>query len=478
MSSCGNNKQEEHNPQKPNVLFISIDDLRPELGCYGKDYIHSPNIDQLAKESTVFTKHFVQIPTCGASRYAMLTGMLPTTRKHLGNNAAVQFISNDTTRQLPETFIHHLKNNGYHTVGIGKISHSADGYVYGYEEPVSEQRELPESWSDLAFDAGKWGTGWNAFFAYSNGENRQSMKRQVKPYENGDVADDGYPDGLTANLALKKLKEVAGQDQPFFMGVGFFKPHLPFNAPQKYWDLYDESSLPLAPFDTIPTNVNKASLNNSGEFNSYQLGEEKASFEKKVSDDYARKLRHGYFASISYVDAQIGKLMAELKRLELYDNTIVVLWGDHGWNLGDYASWGKHTIFERSLNSAFIIKAPGESKAKSVEKIVSTVDFYPTLVELCGLKMPHETDGESLVSLLDGSGESWKDRSYGYYRNGITLRTDRYRLTKYFREASPQIELYDHEVDPNETNNIAEENPDLVAQLMPVLEQGNTGLYK
>lgn len=469
------NKQE-----KPNVLFIAIDDLRPELGCYGTNYIKSPNLDKLASSGTVFMNHFVQVPTCGASRFSMLSGMLPKTTGHLSNEAIHKYISGQPETSKPETFIHHLKRNGYYTVGIGKISHYADGLLYGYTDPVGTERELPHSWDELVFNPSIWGTGWNAFFGYANGENRQSLNRQVKPYEMGNVDDHGYPDGMTAALAVQKLKELSEKEKPFFLGVGFFKPHLPFNAPKKYWDLYDEKEIPLSPFPNIPENVNNASLHGSGEFNGYKLGEEKGSLSQSVSDDYARKVRHAYFACVSYIDAQIGKLLDELEKSGLAENTIVVVWGDHGWHLGDQRVWGKHTIFERALKSAFIIKAPNTSSGgKIVDKVVSSVDLYPTLMELCGVEMPHNTDGKSLVPIIKNLlFQTWEDASYGYFRNGISLRTRRYRLTKYFREQEPRIELYDHQTDPNETKNIASENPEIVNQLMPLWEKGNTGLFR
>lgn len=462
----------------PNVLFISIDDLRPELGSYGNDLIQSPNIDRLAETGAIFKNHYVTVPTCGASRYNLLTGMIPRKRAHLRNDAIRQFISGKPEGESPESFIHHLRRNGYYTVGIGKISHYPDGLLYGYEDPVGTEYELPHSWDEMLLDSGKWETGWNAFFGYASGENRQSMNRQVKPYEMADVPDTGYPDGLIAEQALEKLGELAKKDQPFFLGVGFFKPHLPFNAPKKYWDFYKEEDIPLSPNPYIPDHVNKASLQGSGEFNAYQLGEEKASLDDPVSDDYARKLRHAYFACVSYIDAQVGKLMDELEKEGLAENTIVVIWGDHGYHLGDHLVWGKHTIFEKALKSAFIINVPGETNGEKIDKIVSTVDIYPTLMELCQVKMPHETDGNSLLPLMANPDAEWENASYGYYRDGISLRTERYRLTKYFREAQPVIELYDHQTDPNETKNIAAEKPEIVEQLMPIWERGNTGLYQ
>ncbi len=467
-----------HAPKTPNVLFISIDDLRPELGCYGMDYIKSPNIDRLAESGSVFANHYVQVPTCGASRYSLLTGMLPVTTRHLGNAAIEHFMSGEEESESPETFIHHLRRNGYYTVGIGKISHSADGLLYGYSEPTSDVYELPYSWDELLFDSGKWGTGWNAFFGYADGENRQSMNHQVKPYEMADVDDLGYPDGLITELALEKIAELAKNGQPFFMGVGYFKPHLPFNAPKKYWDLYDRNDIPLSPNPFKPKHVHDASLQNSGEFNSYRAGEERASLDGPVSDEYARTLRHAYVACISYIDAQVGKLLDKLEEMGMADNTIVVIWGDHGWHLGDHLVWGKHTLFERALKSALVINVPGTTRGETIKKVVSSTDIYPTMIDLCGLEMPHQTDGMSLIPLLKDSEAPWEEAAFGYFRNGISLRTERYRLTKYFRNQQPVVELYDHTVDPYETVNVAAEHPAVVERLWPLWEKGNTGLYE
>ena len=479
---CSSPKEEvtDKTQDKPNVLFIAIDDLRPELGCYGKDYIHSPHIDKLASEGVVFSNHFVQVPTCGASRHCLLTGQLPVSTAHLRNSITANTISGLPEKEAPETFIHQLKRNGYYTVGIGKITHHPDGYVYGYLEPKSDQLELPHSWDEMLLDDEKWGSGHNAFFGYADGTNRNTLQKEVKPYEMADVPDEGYIDGLTSNLAIKKLGELKEKGQPFFLGVGFFKPHLPFTAPKKYWDLYNEDELPVSPTPFIPENVNTASLHGSGEFNQYKLGEEKASLKAPVSDEYARKLRHAYFACVSYIDAQVGKLIAELEKQGLAENTIVVIWGDHGWHLGDQLVWGKHTNYERALKSAFIIKTPKTSSGgKTVDKVVSSVDLYPTLMELCGVEMPYQSDGKSLVSIMKNPLiQTWEDASYGYFRKGITLRTERYRLTKYFRDQEPVVELYDHENDPFETKNVAADKMEIVDQLMPLWETGDTGLYK
>ncbi len=463
---------------KLNILFIAVDDLRPELNCYGNTQIISPNIDKLAAGGLLFQNHFVVVPTCGASRHSLLTGTLPRDLSQINNNALATNLSNKPETEIPETFIHMLKKNSYYTVGIGKISHYPDGYVYPYDgTPAGAKLELPYSWNEMLLNTGKWGTGHNAFFGYADGSNRNTLNGQVKPYESADVSDEGYPDGLTAQLAVNKLKELKDKDQPFFLAVGFFKPHLPFNAPKKYWDLYDEAKIALPAFTDIPKNSVQASLQNSGEFNSYKMGEERASLEKPVSDEYARHLKHGYYAAISYVDTQIGKVLDELEAQGLAENTIVVLWGDHGWHLGEQRVWGKHTCFDISLRSPLIIRHPDFAKSQLVSEVVSTVDIYPTLMDFCNLKAPENLDGNSMKVLFNEPDANWPNMAYSYFNKGITVRDDRYRITRYFRTEKPEIELYDMKYDPNETENIAANNPEIVKSYLPNIEKANTGLY-
>jgi len=477
LQSCGTDVQEK----KPyNILFIAIDDLRPELGVYGNEIIKTPNLDAIGLSGTIFENHYVQVPTCGASRCSILTGMLPSSRQHLKNTAIEKMMADVPEGEHPESFVHHLRRNGYYTVGIGKISHSVDGLVYGYEEsPEGAKSEMPYSWDEMLFDAGKWGNGWNAFFGYADGSNRQGKKKQVKPYEAGEVSDEGYPDGLSAQLAIKKLRELANKDEPFFMGLGLFKPHLPFTSPKKYWDLYDRDEIPLSPSPDIPENIDLSSLQENGEFNQYALGEEKAGLDHQLSDEYARKLKHAYYAAVSYSDALVGKVMAELEVLGLAENTIIVVWGDHGWHLGDQRVWGKHTIFEKAVRSPLIIKAPGLAARRiSSDMPVSSIDLYPTLMELADVPTNFSLDGQSLVPLMkNGKDENREALAFSYFKNGISMRTDKYRLMKYFRAETPTIELYDHINDPLETKNIASEQPELVEQLLVQLEKGDTGLY-
>lgn len=464
-------------PRK-NVLFICVDDFRTELGCYGSKRALTPNLDRFARSSTVFTRHYVQVPTSGASRCSMLTGAYPKNRKDVTNEAIAYRMTGKPETAQAESFVHLLRKNGYYTVGIGKIGHSADGYSYAYGASKSDVLEMPYSWNEFLFNPGQWKTGWDAFFGYVGGTSRIQKKGMVKPYECGEVGDEGYPDGLTAELAVEKLKELAESEKPFFLGVGFFKPHLPFNAPEKYWDYYDEQALPLTKYDYIPLNVNRASLHDSHEIKQYKLGDEDATLDRPVSEAYARKLVHAYLACVSYVDAQIGKVLDALEANGLAENTVVVIWGDHGWHLGEQRVWGKHTVFEVALNSAFMVRMPGV-KGKISDRVVSSVDIYPTIADLCDVPLEGSMDGVSLRPLIEKKrNKQWQDLAYSYFNNGVSLRTSRYRLTKYYRKATPVVELYDYRKDPYETENIAEKHPDILTELMPLLEAGDTGLFQ
>jgi len=467
-----------NSPNKPNILFIAVDDLRPELGVYGNNVVKSPNIDQLAKEGSYFTRHYVQVPTCGASRFSLMTGLRPKKSIHINNQVFYKEMANKSEKPKPESFVHQLKRNGYTTVGIGKLSHSVDGLVYEYEDEPSDIKEMPHSWDRFIFNPEKWKTGWNAFFGYANGENRQSLKKQVRPYEAADVSDIGYPDGLILQSAINELKELKLQKKPFFLGVGFFKPHLPFNAPKKYWDLYKRDQIPIASDPYIPEGINKKSLGSMGEFYSYKLSDEIPNLENSISEAYAKKLVHGYYASISYVDSLVGKLIEELRILQLEKNTIIFLWGDHGWHLGNDRKWGKHTLFERSLKSVLIIKVPGiKTVQKKINTIVETVDLYPTLMELCGLKNPYELDGESLLSLIQNKNFTKNQKAFSFWEEGVSMRTDRYRLTQFYRNESPKIELYDHRNDPEENINIAAKKMKLVDSLLPFIAKIKPNFY-
>jgi len=405
--------------------------------------------------------------------------MYPQNTAQISNEACHTEISGKEEGAQPETMFHQLRRNGYKTVGIGKISHYADGCLYGYEEDKTDILELPHSWDEMLFNPGKWGNGWNAFFGYADGENRQSMHHQVKPYECFDGGDDSYPDGLTAELAVKKIRELASGDTPFCLAVGFFKPHLPFTSPKAYWDLYDEEKIELSPEPDIPEGMNQLFLHNSNEFKSYQLGDEKPSIDQRVSDAYARKLRHAYYACVSYTDALVGKVLAALREEGLEDNTVIILWGDHGWQLGDQRIWGKHTVLERSSASALMVSAPGHGKGIINNRIVSSVDIYPTLMELCHVPCPEGLDGHSFVRLLDLPDDStWNDVAYTYYEHTLSVRTPNYRLARCIDNGEIITELYEYGPDRIEHRNIAPEHPDIVQSMIPIWEKGRTDAFE
>ena len=374
---------QSHEQKQPNVLFICIDDLRTELGCYGS-MVKSPHLDKLASEGSLFYNHYAQVPTSGASRACLLTGHAPSKPSDLSNEACRINISGKPEREQAESFIHHLRRQGYRTVGIGKISHQPDGYL---QTKQGRQLELPHSWDEMLIDPGRWETGEQAFFGYADGSDRASRKHQVPPYERGEIDDMGYLDGYSAQLAIKKLQKLSQSKQAFCLAVGFISPHLPFNSPAKYWDLYQRANIPTTSYD-IPLNTSNVGLHQNGEFNIYKKGDEKLNLQHPASEAYAKKLRHGYYSAISYTDAQIGKVLDELHRLGLDENTIIIVWGDHGWHLGDMRIWGKHTLLEPALKSTLIIKAPGKKAQIQNHRIVSSIDIYPTLMELCGIPCP------------------------------------------------------------------------------------------
>lgn len=442
--------------KRPNILFIAIDDLRPQLNCYGQSYMYTPNLDQLAVEGRLFKNHFVQVPTCGASRYSMLLGQYPQYKKYLSNNIFRDDLAEDEQAgltPLPKA----LKVNGYYTAALGKISHYVDGKIYTYDGQGDGRPEMPESWDYEWGPTGQWSTAWNAFFAYANGKNRNSLKKEVEATEFIAEKDDDLPDGLIATKAVEELKKLDKQKQPFFLAVGFFKPHLPFVAPKKYWELYERKNIPRSPNPEMPTNIYEYAVPSSGElFGNYRQQPEQGGRGIRVSDEYAYHLRRSYAAAISYTDAQVGKLLTTLKATGLDKNTIVVIWGDHGWHLGDHTVWGKHTLFERALKSAFIIKTPKMPKAgQANEAIVESVDIYPTLLELTGIKAPNALAGKSLVPLLGEPDKSLNKPALSFWHNGYSMRTNNYRLTKFKEGTTTHTSLYDHTKDKYEVHNVA-----------------------
>ena len=472
IASCQNLDEGEALAKKPNVVFIAVDDLRPQLGAYGLDFMVTPNMDRLASQGRLFTNHFVQAPTCGASRYSMLRSIRPTKPEQLSNSAFYELLDSDRPDQ-PESIAHYFRENGYKTVGIGKISHTPDGKIFTYEGEGEGRPEMPKSWDEFSGPTGKWGTAWNALFAYSDGSNRNMDRGAYPAYERAEGGDEILPDGLIAQSAVDKIAEL--KDETFFLGVGFFKPHLPFTAPAKYWDYYDRDKIELSPNPQAPLGVAKSSLHDSGEmFANYGPHDSKGAAGVEIDHEYAKLLRHAYFAAVSYVDAQVGKVLNALDENGLTENTIVVLWGDHGWHLGDHTIWGKHSTYDRSLKSTLIIRAPlMADRGLATESLVESIDLFPTLVDLAGLNPIEGLDGLSLKPILNDAEKVLKTAVFSAWRNRQSIRTERFRMTRY-ESSEIRYELFDHLYDLEETKNVASDNPEVVSSMSKAIDEKNT----
>jgi len=451
----------EASSKQPNVLFIAVDDLRPELACYGHAQIKSPNIDRLAANGVLFERAYCQVPVCGASRASLLTGIRPNRHRFIDYYAKAE---DDVPGAI--TLPGHFKKNGWHTVSNGKIFHHANDCAWSWSEKI---------WKPKA----KRGSGRN----YQLEENLKIDAGSITrgpTYECADVPDNAYFDGQICDKSLADLRRLAGEDKPFFMATGFIKPHLPFNAPKKYWDLYQREDINLAGNPFQPKDAPDAAMHNWVEMRRYY----EVPPEGPVSDDLARSLIHGYYACVSYVDAQVGRLLDELEALGIADNTVVVLWGDHGWHLGEHGLWCKHSNFEKTLHAPMIVSAPGYAHGKRSTALTEFVDIFPTLTELCGIETPEHLEGTSFVPLLKNPDREWKQAAFSRYFNGASVKTDRYRYTEWKTDESVPgapltlnryaSMLYDHENDPDENINIADrpENAALVKELSALLKNG------
>ena len=451
-----------------NVLFIAVDDLRPELGCYGVPYAPSSNIDRLARSAVRFTNHFVQVPTCGASRFSLLTGRSPSKSGVTANNnafyqgtSALSHELLDGAQSMPELF----RRSGYKTVNIGKISHTADGKVFSYNGEGDGRDEVPHAWDELATPYGNWKRGWGVFFAYAGGKHREDGQGNIDLHEFVAENDEDLPDGLNAKVAIEKLKAFRDQNEPFFMGLGFYKPHLPFVATNSDWEAVKDLDVPIAPHQQKP---DTAYWHKSGEFYKYDMPYEKT---YPLSENAQRQARRAYMACVRYTDRQIGKVLDALDELGLSDSTIVVLWGDHGWHLGDSQLWGKHTPFERAVHSPMMIRVPGMTNAgQTCEALVETIDLYPTLVNLCNPKFKKSSellDGKNLTPLLQNPSESVREAALSYWRDTISIRTKTHRLIARKQKGEfTNIELYDIRKSPDPVENLASKQPDLVKKLL------------
>ncbi|MFI3270175.1 MAG: sulfatase [Rikenellaceae bacterium] len=463
--------------QQPNILFVCIDDLRTQIGAYGNKSTITPNLDKIAAEGRLFNNQYVQVPTSGPSRACMLTGQPMKRIEDINHHFLAKKLAGTEEGVEPETFVHHLRRNGYYTVGMGKVSHNSRGHV---RREGKLEMELPHSWDKFIFDEQSIWKGVDPLHSYADGVGRQKDRTKNPSFQFLDVSDERYPDGRLAEVALGELDELAQNkgDKPFFMAVGFYKPHLPFCAPKKYWDMYSDEDIEPSPNPLLPEGVSSLFLHNSDEFNGqYNHPEgEKAGMGKQLSAEYARDLRHAYCAALTYSDAQLGKLMAKLKETGLDKNTIIIVWGDHGWHLGEHTIWGKHSSFERALNSTFMVKMPKQKKAGvATDGLIAAIDIYPTVCDLAGVEKPNCIEGESFVKLIDNPKAKGKDDVISYWRNILSIRTDRYRMALFNNGTTEEVMLFDHKLDPNETRNVAAENPAVVADLRARIKAQNNG---
>lgn len=433
--------------QQKNVLFIAVDDLRPELGCYGHPVIKSPNIDRLASSGVRFTQAYCNVPVCGATRASIMSGLRPNASRFINFDC---YLDKDVpgVMSLPM----HFRNNGYHTVSLGKIFHHQDDSKGSW---VTNWRpENPKSGM------------WQDYQLQENIKKNKDNRSRGLPYEKADVPDEAYFDGKIAAKAIAELQAAKKSGQPFFLAVGFLKPHLPFNAPSKYWDLYPESSIKLPGNMHKPADAPDAAMHNFGELRAYSDIPPTG----PVSKEMALKLIHGYYACVSYTDAQIGKVLKALEESGLAENTIIVLWGDHGWNLGEHGLWCKHCNFETSLHTPLIIRAPGQKSGIVADQLVEYVDVYPTLCDLAQLTKPFHLQGNSLTPLLNGEKPAWKDAVFCRWIKGETIITKTHAYTEWYNQPGQPAYtrmLFDHTKDAAENMNISEkpENSQLVETL-------------
>lgn len=442
---------------RPNVLLICVDDLKPLLGCYDTPVVQSPNIDRLAARGVLFERAYCNQAVCAPSRNSLMTGLRPQT-------IGIYDLPTNFRQGAPEsvTVAQYFQQHGYRTEALGKIMHVGHG---NFEDQAS--------WSVPHWRPKGGGYQLPASTATTRPANVGGPRGVAT--ECADVPDAAYADGMIADEAIARLRAACAQPaEPFFLAVGFLKPHLPFVAPKKYWDLYERSSFEPPRQQTPPEGAPTFAPTTWGELRQYsdipEIG--------PLSADQQRQLIHGYHAAVSYMDAQLGRVLDALDQTGFARNTIVVLWGDHGWHLGDHGMWCKHTNYEQAARIPLIVAVPGTARSGvRTGALAETVDIYPTLCELAGLPAPQGLDGSSFAPILKDSAATTKDAILHVYPRsqllGRAVRTDRYRLVEWKKigEAadSAELELYDYETDPDETKNLAGDKPETVAQLRAIL---------
>jgi len=469
--------------ERPNVLFIAVDDLRPALGCYGDTFAISPHIDRLARRGLLLERAYCQQAVCSPSRSSVMTGARPDSTK-------VWDLKTHFRDALPQvvTLGQHFRQQGYFVQGMGKIFHP--GYDDAPTWSVAWQHPDAPTYAQPANrPANRGGTE-----ADKPGTESRGKRRRGPAFESADVPDSYYRDGKVADLAiatLRQLQERPASDAattgrpPFFLAVGFSKPHLPFVAPQRYHDLHAAQKIPLASNPFRPRGAPDFAILDGGELRNYRHIPD-----GPLPADLARELKRSYYACVSYLDAQVGRVLDELQRLDLAKNTIVVLWSDHGWKLGEHQAWCKHSNVELDTRVPLIVAVPGRTdRGLRSRALVELVDLYPTLSQLANLPLPKHLQGTSFAPLLDAPDRPWKRAAFSQYPRpagrtdtgpvmGYSMRTDRYRFTQWVerddRRRVVATELYDHEADPDENTNLANDraSADLVTRLAEQLKAG------
>ena len=425
--------------ERLNVLFIAVDDLRPELTSFGADNMVTPNFDRLAKRGVRFERAYCMVPTCGASRASLMTGIRPAKDRFLTFTARA-----DKEAPGATTLNTHFKKHGYRTISLGKVFHNPADNIDGWSEPPTRP-------------SGKRYTTKEAIAATK--KDKKGRARGPSWENGGDVPDDTYTDGIIADDAIDRLRDLTSQpDQPFFFAVGFTKPHLPFVAPGPYFEKYPVSEVRMPENYFPPKGAPEGAVHSFGELRSYSDIPKTGILSKAK----ARELIRGYHAATSYTDSHIGRLLDTVDELGLSKNTIIILWGDHGWNLGEHTMWCKHSCFETSLHSPLVLVTPKSMNLQSgvsTSSLVEFIDIYPTLCELTGLPLPQHLDGKSIVPILKDTKTRTKEFAISRFKDGDSIRTDRYRYTVY-RDRAGNVKghmLYDHENDPGENVNVADE---------------------
>jgi iduronate 2-sulfatase len=439
----------------PNILFIAADDLRAELNCYGQTHVITPHFDRLAGEGMVFDRAYCQQAVCHPSRASLMTGKLPDT-------IGVTSLYTDLRIAAPDalTIPQHFRKFGYIAESYGKIFHNGHGH-----------HGDPGSWSAPPH---RFGDGQQYMLQENNEAKRLNRERLAKAeaagkslggpkngpaFESAPDSYSGYSDGAMIGNAREGLKRLAAGSQPFFLAVGFSKPHLPFNAPEEFWDLYDRDQIKLPGNPYPPKDVPDYALHTNGELRSYSGVPQKGD----ITDDMTLELRHGYYACVSYIDSLLGDLMSDFDELGLRENTIIVFWSDHGFKLGEHSLWHKHTNFELDCRVPFMISAPGYRNGQRTGSLVELLDIFPTLCDLAGLPTPDDLDGTSLLSVLKNPETSVRPFARSQYPRGgdvmgYAIKTDRYRYVEWTKTSSGKVlaqELYDHFIDGQENVNQA-----------------------